>query len=143
MAPGAKLVSTLAPGSAYAAQCPTCVVSAQYLRLGDTSMAAGVVSGAAAILAQVNPSWTPTQLKGALINTSRNVPGTGTEVSVEDARRAEDDELRANVGLVPNSLINPATGRVDPARAKWGGFEWQAAADGLRAKWGGASFVCS
>ncbi|MDP9400575.1 MAG: S8 family serine peptidase [Actinomycetota bacterium] len=144
MAPGAKLVSTLAPGSAYAAQCPTCVVSGQYLRLGGTSMAAGVVSGAAAILAQVNPAWTPDELKGALINTSRNVPGTGTQVSVDRARGAEDDDERlANVGLVPNTLINPATGRVDPTRAKWGGFDWQAAADGLRAKWGGASFVCS
>jgi serine protease AprX len=143
MAPGARLVSTLTPGSAYAGQCPTCIVDGQYLRLGGTSMAAGVVSGAAAILAQVHPDWTPSQIKGALIHTSRDVPGTGTEISVDDALDADEDDPAANVGLTPNTLIDAATGTVDPARARWSGFEWHTATDSLRARWSSASFVCS
>jgi serine protease AprX len=143
MAPGAKLVSTLAPRSAYASQCPTCVVDTEYLRLGGTSMATGVVSGAAAILAQVHPEWTPSELKGALINRSRNVPGTGTQIDVDDARQASGDDLRSNTGLTPSTFIDPATGMVDQTRARWGGFEWQQATDSLRARWGSASFVCS
>ena len=143
MAPGARLVSTLAPRSAYAAQCPTCIVSGQYLRLGGTSMAAGVVSGAAALLAQVNPSWTPDQIKGALIAKHRDVPGVGEEIAVDDARGASGDDLVSNVGLTANSFIDVATGLVDPARTGWRGLEWEAATGEMRTGWRGASFVCS
>jgi serine protease AprX len=143
MAPGARLFSTLAPGAAYAGQCPECVQDTSYIRLGGTSMAAGVASGAAAIIAQVHPEWGPSEIKGALIRRSRNVPGTGTEIDVNGARTASGSDLVSNTGLTPSTLIDPATGMVDQTRARWGGFEWQQATDSLRARWGGASFVCS
>src|SRR5205085_11112260 len=52
LAPGAHLVAPLAPGSYYSTACASCVVDGQYIRLGGTSMATGVVSGAVAAIAQ-------------------------------------------------------------------------------------------
>ena len=45
-APGAHIVSVLAPNSAFASQCPSCIVDGQYISAGGTSMAAPMVSGA-------------------------------------------------------------------------------------------------
>ena len=45
LAPGARIVSTLAPDSAFASMCPTCIVDGQMIRAGGTSMAAPMVAG--------------------------------------------------------------------------------------------------
>ena len=50
-APGAHIVSTLAPGSAFGQLCPQCVVDGSYMQIGGTSMAAPVVAGVAALIA--------------------------------------------------------------------------------------------
>ena len=73
VAPGAHLVSTLAPGSYYAEQCPTCVVDGEYLRIGGTSMAAALVSGEVADLLQAYPNWTPQQVKATIVKRTRAV----------------------------------------------------------------------
>ena len=86
LAPGSQLVSTMSPGSAYTAMCPTCMVGTEYMRLGGTSMSAAVVSGVVADILENRPSWTPDQVKGALMNTARDVPGVGRRAA--DGRRA-------------------------------------------------------
>ena len=68
-APGSQIVSTIAPGSAYAKLCPECVVDGAYFRAGGTSMAAPVVSGVVALVLQAHPEWTPDQVKWALTHT--------------------------------------------------------------------------
>ncbi len=50
------MVSTMAPGAEYTRLCPTCVTDTDYFRVGGTSMAAGVISGEAALLLQSDPS---------------------------------------------------------------------------------------
>src|SRR4051812_37742690 len=51
IAPGAHIVSTLAPGSAFASLCPGCVrEGGAYFQAGGTSMSAPVVSGVVALL---------------------------------------------------------------------------------------------
>ena len=55
LAPGAHLVSTLSPGSAYESLCPACVIDGSYFKVSGTSMAAGVVSGAVADIVQAKP----------------------------------------------------------------------------------------
>jgi serine protease AprX len=142
LAPGAHLVSALAPGSDFAALCPTCVVSGQYFRVGGTSMAAAVVSGAAAIVIQTNPTWTNNAVKGALMNTFRDVDGAGRELSVDRARRAALQQRVSNTGLSPSSFVNPATGALDYAALGLSAATWSPAVDPLRARWGGASFTC-
>ena len=64
-APGAKIVSTLAPNSAYADLCASCVSEdGEYIRAGGTSMAAPMVAGAAAIGFQLMPGITPGSHQG-------------------------------------------------------------------------------
>jgi serine protease AprX len=75
VAPGRRLVSLRVPGSTLDTLFPDRVVVAQngstYFRLTGTSMATGVVSGAAALLLQRRPDLTPNQVKALLVGTTQ------------------------------------------------------------------------
>ncbi|MEU9203461.1 S8 family serine peptidase [Streptomyces sp. NPDC048332] len=74
-APGVGIVAARAAGTAKGQ-----VVDDYYTALSGTSMATPHVSGAAAILAQEHPDWSPQRLKDALMSTSESVAGaTGYE----------------------------------------------------------------
>jgi serine protease AprX len=85
VAPGNGIVSLLSPGSTLATTDSSGLVpnsyyqtggsgtSSSYFRLSGTSMATPVVSGAAAILIQQNPSLTPDQVKSRLMKTAQKV----------------------------------------------------------------------
>jgi serine protease AprX len=107
---GARLISVLAPGAAYADQCPSCVVDGAYLRLGGTSMAAAVASGAVADLLHRRPEFTPDQVKGALMETARKV-GDARQIKVGSAIGASGRTL-ANQSVPANtqSTILPRQG---------------------------------
>jgi serine protease AprX len=168
LAPGAHMVSNLAPGSDFADLCPSCVVDGEYFRIGGTSMAAAVASGAAATALQANPQWTPDQLKAALMNKSRPVHSPRPAVGPPDLVDRKDvhptealtatstivggeialdkilnggDPGSANTGLVPNDLIDRATGGIDFTRASWTRASWTQAVDVMRASWTRASWT--
>ena len=65
LAPGAHIVAPLAMGSAFQSLCPHCVVGS-YMRMGGTSAAAPVVSGAAALILQARPELNPDEVKQLL-----------------------------------------------------------------------------
>jgi serine protease AprX len=75
VAPGRRLVSLRVPGSALDTLFPDRVVVARngstYFRLTGTSMATGVVSGAAALLLARRPDLTPDQVKALLVGTTQ------------------------------------------------------------------------
>ena len=141
LAPGARLVSTLAPGSEYADMCPSCIVDGQYFRAGGTSMAAAVTSGAAAALIQLHPTWSNNRIKGVLTYRLRDIIGVGGEVAVDKANVSEDFAvLNPNAGVPPSSLLDQATGAIDWSRASWSRASWSDAAEPLRASWSRASW---
>ncbi|MEA2125243.1 MAG: serine protease AprX [Solirubrobacteraceae bacterium] len=162
LAPGAHLVSTMPPDAAYRTLCPECVVDGDYFRVGGTSMAAAVVSGAVADLLQAHPDWTPDQVKRALRRRSRPVradddddtavdadgdelpadttPTTtivGGEVALDKVLRhyRKRDPLPANWGVRLNDLLDPTTEALDYTRTSWSRTSWSLAIDALRTSW--------
>ena len=76
VAPGRKIVSIRAPGSALDRALPDRVVKASngtatYFRLSGTSMATAVVSGVAALVLEQSTNLSPDQVKGVLTGTAR------------------------------------------------------------------------
>jgi serine protease AprX len=144
LAPGAHIVSTLAPGSAFESLCPSCVVPGGYFRAGGTSMAAPVVSGAAAVVIDRHPSWSAAQVKAALLATARSVGGTNVrEVNVAAAMQMWSPPATVDPNLPPSDIVDPASGAVDYTRSSWSRSSWSTAAAGLTAAWARSSWSCT
>jgi serine protease AprX len=140
-APGRHIVSVLAPNSAFASWCPSCIVGGQYIMTGGTSMAAPMISGLVADLLQVHPGWSPDRVKGVLTSPSvatNSLP----EVSATKAQWAWDAPV-ANQGLTPNSLIADASGNIDYTRSSWSRSSWSAATGSLSADFARSSWSCN
>ena len=121
LAPGTGIVSTLAKGSDFTRLCEECVIDKTYFRASGTSMAAAVVSGAAALVLQAHPDWTPDQVKAALMRTSspylRADLAAGT--APDAGRSAQSHRL--------SSLLNPDSPEIDFDAASWRAASWRAA----------------
>jgi serine protease AprX len=141
VAPGAHIVSDLAPSSQFASLCPSCIVDGQYIRAGGTSMSAPVVSGAVADLLEQQPGYTPNQVKGALLASGRKIGDQQTmEVSVDSLIWASPGV--SNQGLTPNSLIDPKTGGIDYTRSSWSRSSWSRSS-WSRSSWSRSSWSCN
>jgi serine protease AprX len=150
-APGKSIVSDLAPGSAFASLCPTCIVSGEYIRASGTSMAAPVVAGATALLLQSHPEWTPDQVKGAMLSAAHKNRDGNYEIDVNKAKDQKGDKLVSNVGLTPNPAAADmmADDSVDPTRSSWSKrsswsrSSWSTASGDLAASWARSSWSCA
>jgi subtilisin family serine protease len=75
---------------------PARVTAPGYMWMSGTSFAAPVVSGAAARLLTLHPTWSPDQVKGALMLTARSLPAASSmsvglgEVDVASAAAVTD-----------------------------------------------------
>jgi serine protease AprX len=144
-APGAGIVSTLAPGSAFSLLCATCIVDGQMIRAGGTSMAAPVVSGAAAVLLGAFPNLKPDQVKGVLLRSARIVNAKFPEVDVYAALKAAyyGQTAPVNKDLTPNAIVDAASGDIDYTRSSWSRSSWSTAGGGLAADWSRSSWSCN
>jgi serine protease AprX len=127
---GVSIVSDLAPGSAFSTMCSSCIVSGEYIRASGTSMSAPMVSGIVALLLQQHPQLTPDQVKAALIEYQRTLPGAIPAASIAKllaAGAALANVAPANQGLTPNMLIDPATGGIDYTLSSWSRSTWRTA----------------
>jgi len=101
-APGTDIVAARAAGTLaeYA-------VDDLHARLTGTSMAAPHVAGAAAILAQRNPSWTAAELKAHLMATAKPVADSPSNVGTGllDVARAVTQQVRADAGSLSFGLL--------------------------------------
>lgn len=142
LAPGAHMVSTLAPRSAITEMCPSCIVGGKYFRMGGTSMATGVASGAVALMLAKHPDWTPNEVKSALKNNLRQVPGVGQELDVYNANRADAADRDDPNSYKPNTYINSSTGAIDFSRSSWSRSSWSRSS-WSRSSWSRSSWSCA
>ena len=142
-APGSGIVSTLAPGSAFASMCPTCIVDGQMIRAGGTSMAAPMISGTVALLLQWFPQLTPNQVKGMLVRNARLInnryPAVEAYKTLEAAYYGRTAPVSTS-GIVPNDLVNASTGEIDYTRSSWSRSSWSTADGGLTADFARSSW---
>jgi serine protease AprX len=142
-APGARIVSNLAPKSRYKHLCDACVSDdGEYIRAGGTSMAAPMVAGAAAIGFQLDPTLTPDRIKALLRDSDRELTDAIDVLSMVDAARRfmSDGGRLANQNLEPNDYVNPATGEIDYTRSRWSRSRWSEASELLRSSWSRSSW---
>jgi serine protease AprX len=141
-APGAHIVSVLAPNSAFASMCPSCIVSGQYIRTGGTSMAAPMISGMVADMLQVHPGMTPNQVKGALMSPSVTSNPSFQEPNANKVEWLSSPPL-ADQGLTPNTLIMDPQGDIDYTRSSWSRSSWSTATGTLSAGFARSSWSCN
>jgi serine protease AprX len=90
LAPGRLIGSVLPDGTVLDSLAPPQnLLSEGYAKISGTSFAAPQVAGAAALLLQKHPDWSPDQVKGALASQARAVSGTNL--------RSINVELAANL----------------------------------------------
>ena len=75
VAPGRYMVGPVPSNSTLASERADKLVAPGYIQLSGTSFAAPVVAGAAAQILAKHPSYTPDQVKGALMETAHAAPG--------------------------------------------------------------------
>ena len=150
LAPGRSMVSYAPLSTTLATEKPSRVVKPGLLKLSGTSFASPVVAGMAALILAKNPDFTPDQVKGALMQTSRYIP---EEPRLKQGR-GEVNAVRA-VGMInppnPNLALNrfvvsdPAGGSIPVfdaaawANAAWNNVTWDDAAWNSAA-WNSAAF---
>jgi serine protease AprX len=133
VAPGAHIVSLRDPGSYVDVAHPSARVAGRFFRGSGTSMAAAVVSGAAALLLSQNPLLTPDQVKNLLTTTATRLAGAPAIL-----QGAGELNLRSALTAVPAlaaQAFAPAlgSGSLDGARGSarltWGGVELRGEVD--------------
>ncbi len=110
-APGQRLNAAASTSSTLYRQHPDRVVAPGYLALSGTSFSAPVVAGAAAQVLAVRPSWTPDQVKGALMLTAKPAADAASFASGVGVLRAADaaaveNPPNPNLALLP--FLTPA-----------------------------------
>lgn len=141
-APGRKIVSNLASRNEVLAQLlPDRIVDQRYFRLSGTSMAAPVVSGVAALVLQAHPTWTPDQVKSALMSTARPLASPGAGKGEVDALAAVSltSPGYANQGIPLNVAVSALVGSPTFNSASWNSASWNSASWNS-ASWNSASW---
>ena len=117
VAPGRYMVGPVPSNSTLASERADKLVAPGYIQLSGTSFAAPVVAGAAAQILAKHPSYTPDQVKGALMETATPLPsapqgsvGVG-EVQVSKAWRANHPP-NPNKGL--DAFVKTVAGSTTP-----------------------------
>ena len=127
-APGRKIVSILPAGTTLAAQAPLLnLIAGGYASMSGTSFSAPQVAGAAAILLQKHPTWTPDQIKWVLEETGDSLSGgSGRMLDLASALAFNGTPGSANGGVAYSSFgLESSTG--DLTAATWNAATWNAA----------------
>jgi serine protease AprX len=99
-APGRMIISTVPMGSTLPTTVPDRVVAPGYMWMSGTSLAAPIVAGAAAQVLANHPTWTPDQVKGALMKSA-------SRLSAVSNYAGGVGEVNAARAVALNSAPNP------------------------------------
>jgi serine protease AprX len=125
-APGRMIISTVPMGSTLATTVPGRVVAPGYMWMSGTSLSAPIVAGAAAQVLARHPTWTPDQVKGALMVSASRLPAvSGRAGGVGEVNAARAAGLKSPPNLQKNlsAFVAPdANGQL-----RFNGDAWMAA----------------
>jgi serine protease AprX len=142
VAAGRYIVGPAPVGATMGVERPDRIVAPGYLKLSGTSFAAPIVSGMAAQILARKPTWTPDQVKGAIMMSGRRMP----DATLLEQGRGEVNLVRAlaytkaanpNAGLNRFVVADPAGGLIFDGGAfytavtsdvGWDAAAWQDAA---------------
>ncbi len=130
LAPGNRVIAAISNEALLKELLPDRVYYSDYLELSGTSMAAAVVSGAAALMISQEPGLNPSSVKARLMRSARKVSGDPTEVGagVLDVSAALVDSGYAKYAPSPR-LARSDEGNViliEDTSLTWYGDEWSA-----------------
>ena len=157
VAPGRFIIGPVPMSATLVADKPGNVVGPGYMQLSGTSFAAPIVAGAAAYILSKHPSWTPDQVKGALMVTARpisstvpalaagvgeaNVSAAGQRDRVPNPNAALKSFLVADPSGAPGPVFDAASwANAAQASASWADASW-ADASWADASWATASWA--
>ncbi|HET8893691.1 MAG TPA: S8 family serine peptidase [Gaiellaceae bacterium] len=144
-APGRYMIGPVPPNSTLAVTRASSVTAPGYMQLSGTSFAAPVISGTAAYLLALHPSWTPDQVKGALMLTAKPTPAAapmseGVGVVNAAAAALVTNPPNPNAALDQFVVADPSGGAVPVFDAASWGSAAQANTSWDTASWGSASW---
>jgi len=108
LAPGEGVVSLRVPGSFIDTGKLADDERSEYMTMSGTSVATALVSGVAALLIEIHPTFRPDHVKTALVATAQNVRGSSTPALNAARALAYGPGSRgklANAGLHPSTLL--------------------------------------
>jgi serine protease AprX len=154
-APGRYMIGPVPPTATLVAEKPANVTSPGYIQLSGTSFAAPVVAGAAANILAAHPTFTPDQVKGALMVSAKGLDKVGGAggVGVVQVNQAVNQSNPPNPNLALDAFVTggtsaggtaygfDATGWTNTAKtnASWNSASWNSASWNS-ASWNSASW---
>jgi serine protease AprX len=129
-APGRYIIGPTPANGTLALERPENVTAPGYMKLSGTSFASPMVAGAAAMLLNNHPTWTPDQVKGALMMTAtpqllapKGSLGVG-ELNIPRARAIKPTQALPN----PNAGLNQFLSSASDGSKVFNAVAWESAA---------------
>ncbi|MDH4103284.1 MAG: S8 family serine peptidase [Thermoleophilia bacterium] len=154
-APGRYMNGSVPSGATLLTQFPQRILEPNYMWMSGTSFAAPVVSGIAASIIAKNPTWSPDQIKGAIMLKAVSPTGYATNGALGvgvvngSASTSTSGLANPNAGLRQFVSVNSATGRPEfnanawywtaLSNASWNSASWSSAS-WSSASWSSASW---